>query len=378
MEPGAPSIQVLIVEDNPGDAELLTLALAESTRPRFRVSHAASMAAAVARLEFGARPDVVLLDLSLPDVAGERTVMRMREAAPDLPIVIMTGFDDAQFAERMVGLGAQDYLVKGDASGPMVARAIRYAITRMQLAIEREALVKELRSSIEMKNRMFGVLAHDLRNPVGVISGYAEFVEMLDGERLSERGGNALKAIGESAVFMDDLIKDVLSLAVAEAGAVNLVPQALDLGEVVRKAVALGSVCAERKRVRLTCEVPRIWVKGDALKLEQVFVNLIGNAIKFSTAGEEVTVSVAVDGGEVRTSVTDHGGGIPPEVMETLFEPFVKGRAGTDGEPSTGLGLYICSRIVAAHGGRIEVDSQTGRGTTFTVVLAAPATADAA
>ena len=141
----------------------------------------------------------------------------------------MTGFDDAEFAEQMVALGAQDYLVKGDASSPMVWRAIRYAITRMQQAIERESLVNELRASVEMKNRMFGILAHDLRNPIGAISGHAEFTEMMEADILSDRTKGSLAAIRESATFMNDLIKDVLAMAVAEAGEVTVIRQMTDI-----------------------------------------------------------------------------------------------------------------------------------------------------
>jgi len=298
----------------------------------------------------------------------------MREAAPELPIVIMTGLDDAQFAERMVALGAQDYLVKGDGGGLLVSRAIRYAITRMQHAIEREALLKELRASVEMKNKMFGILAHDLRNPIGAVNGYAEFIEMTEADTLSERAKASLGNILEATIYMNDLIDDVLALAVADAGEVNIVRQRIDLGAVARKAAAVASVAAERKQVRLEVEAQTVWVVADFVKIEQVLNNLIGNAIKFSTAGDAVTVVVAPDGhgddhGPARVSVVDRGSGIPAGVRANLFKPFAKGRTGTAGERSNGLGLYICSRIVAAHGGSIEVDSEEGRGSTFTVLV---------
>ena len=368
MEP-MPNIHVLVVEDNPGDAELIAIALAESTRPKFRASHVATLAQGLAHLQAGTQTNVVLLDLSLPDASGEATVTRMRDAAPDMPIVIMTGFDDAEFAEQMVALGAQDYLVKGDASSPMVWRAIRYAITRMQQAIERESLVNELRASVEMKNRMFGILAHDLRNPIGAISGHAEFTEMMEADILSDRTKGSLAAIRESATFMNDLIKDVLAMAVAEAGEVTVIRQMTDIGAVARKAMSAAVVAAEKKQVRLAIDAQTVSVKVDALKIEQVLNNLIGNAIKFSKEGDVVTVSVSADGVGARLAVADQGAGIPEGVRANLFQPFVKGKKGTAGERSNGLGLYICSRIIDAHGGKIEVETKEGQGTTFTVSL---------
>ena len=365
----AATVRVLVVEDNPGDAELITIALIESERPRFHIAHAATFGEALARLQGGAPTDVILLDLSLPDVSGEDTVTRMRSAAPELPIVIMTGFDDGEFAERMVALGAQDYLVKGDSSAPMIWRAIRYAITRMQQAIEREALVKELRDSVEMKNKMFGILAHDLRNPIGAVNGYAEFMELT--EELSERMKRSLTAVREAATYMNDLIEDVLSLAVTEAAEVTVIRQRTDLAQVARKAAGVTATAAEKKGIRLALDTRTAWVDGDSLKLEQVLCNLIANAVKFSTPGDAVTVTTRAEGAEARLAVIDRGQGIPEGIRGTLFQPFVKGKTGTAGERSNGLGLYICSRIVAAHGGRIEVDSREGQGTTFTVILPA-------
>jgi signal transduction histidine kinase len=363
-----PAVQVLVVEDNPGDAKLIALALAESTRPKFASTCVATLAAAIAHLQKGAHTDVVLLDLSLPDATGEDTVVQMRAAAPELPIVIMTGLDDAMFAERMVALGAQDYLIKGDATALMMSRAVRHAITRMRQAIERESLVKELRVSVETQNRMFGILAHDLRNPVGVIGGYAEFIELTEEGKLSDIMKSALRSIREGAAHMNDLIEDALALAVAEAGQISVVRRRLDLGELARKAANLAAVAATRKLVRVVVEGGPAWIAVDAVKIEQVLNNLIGNAIKFSKEGDVITISVATDGaGHACLSVADQGGGIPDEVKANLFKPFVKGKTGTAGERSNGLGLYICSRIIDAHGGTITAESEDGRGTTFTV-----------
>lgn len=367
-----PLFRVLVVEDSPGDAELIAIALAESPRVKFHVSFAGTLAQAREHILSGAVTDVILLDLSLPDVIGETTVVRMREAAPSLPIIIMTGLDDVLFGERTVALGAQDYLVKGDFTGPMLWRAISYAVKRMNLGMEREALVTELRAAVDMKNKMFGILAHDLRNPIGAVCGYAEFLEMTEEKNLSEVTMKSLAAIRESATYMNDLIEEVLAMAVADGGAVKIIRQWIDLAALARKAVAVCAVAAAKKRVLLAVDAQQVWAEGDAVKLEQVLNNLIGNAIKFAPADDVVTVAVAEGDGCKRLSVTDHGGGIAPDVLSHLFEPLIKGKTGTAGERSNGLGLYICSRIVEAHGGSIAVDTEVGRGTTMIVVLPDP------
>ncbi|HLN24667.1 MAG TPA: SpoIIE family protein phosphatase [Patescibacteria group bacterium] len=138
------SVSVLLVEDEPGDAHLIMHVLHEFTRPRFLVHHAESLAAAIAMVDGGAAIDVVLLDLSLPDSFGIGTYVRMQAAAPKLPIVIMTGTDDPAFAASAVEAGAQDYLVKSADPSATVGRVIRYAITRMNAQIERQALLERL------------------------------------------------------------------------------------------------------------------------------------------------------------------------------------------------------------------------------------------
>ena len=142
--PEPASLAVLLVEDEPGDARLVELALMSCHRPSFAVSHVQTLTAAVAHLAAARPTDVVLLDLSLPDSAGLATVARIRETAPRLPIVIMTGTDDPRLAEAALEAGAQDYLVKSDDPERTVARAIRYAVTRMTNQIEREALLKRI------------------------------------------------------------------------------------------------------------------------------------------------------------------------------------------------------------------------------------------
>ncbi|CCG39906.1 PP2C family protein-serine/threonine phosphatase [Magnetospirillum molischianum] len=144
LRPNRDSLSVLLVEDEPGDARLVQLALMGCRKPAFAVTHVSSLTEAIAILAGGAALDVVLLDLSLPDSTGLDTVARMKDAAPRIPIVIMTGMDDQRLAAAALEAGAQDYLVKSDDPERTVGRAIRYAITRMASQIERETLLRRI------------------------------------------------------------------------------------------------------------------------------------------------------------------------------------------------------------------------------------------
>jgi len=137
-------LKVLLVEDDPGDAMLLRMALRENGEERFQIATVTTLAAALAHMA-REMADVVLLDLTLPDSAGMETVARLQAAVPDVPVVVMTGASDPRLAGQSLTLGAQDYLVKGDASGAMVVRAIRYAIGRMKTQIERQSLIVRLK-----------------------------------------------------------------------------------------------------------------------------------------------------------------------------------------------------------------------------------------
>lgn len=139
------TLRVLLVEDFAADAKLVSLALRETPDQTFVITHAATLRDALAILSTTVI-DVVLLDLSLPDSAGVATVTRLRDTVPQVPVVVMTGNSDPAFARRALEAGAQDYLVKGDDSGPVVARAIRYAIMRMTAQIDRETLIRKLES----------------------------------------------------------------------------------------------------------------------------------------------------------------------------------------------------------------------------------------
>lgn len=141
---GRGTLRVLLVEDDPGDAELVRYALRQSRSPAFAVTHVTGLSAAIDRIAADAAFDVVLLDLSLPDSAGIATFSRLQAVAPRLPVVIMTGLDDPQFADYALEVGAQDYLVKSDDPERTVVRAIRYAITRMTAQIERDALARRV------------------------------------------------------------------------------------------------------------------------------------------------------------------------------------------------------------------------------------------
>ena len=222
----------------------------------------------------------------------------------------------------------------------------------------------------EQKNEFLGMAAHDLRNPLGVISMSAEY--LAERAELDEKGSELLRMIRSSARFLHSLVDDLLDVSQIEAGKLEMDVDERDLREIFEDDLRLLGATAERKDISIEVEEPDepLVARVDPDRIRQGFHNLLSNAVKYSPPGAEVFVRMQRRDGELRVSIEDHGPGIPDDEIEHLFEPFsMVSTEPTAGEKSTGLGLLISKRVVEAHGGRIEVQSTVGEGSTFTIVL---------
>lgn len=232
----------------------------------------------------------------------------------------------------------------------------------------------ELEKLNALKNRILGVAAHDLRSPLGVILSYSEFL----GEAvpaLTPEQHQFIVIIKRTSEFMLRLVSDLLDVTAIEAGHLTLDRQPSDLAAIIRGNVTLNGVLATKKDITVELEpmpsLPPMPI--DCGKIEQVLNNLIANAVKFSHSGTVVRIHVTRSDEFVTVAVRDQGQGIPPADLPKLFKPFGKTSVrSTAGEQSTGLGLAIVRNIVEAHGGRINVESEVGSGSTFSFTLPVP------
>lgn len=281
------------------------------------------------------------------------------------------GRDGAQEASDA---GADDRIDVARIGPDVLSHAIRFARAHRQVVRELRARNTELARSVREKNVLLGMAAHDLRSPIGVIRGYAELLLEHGSELEPSEVAEMLGKIRGSCATMTELIDDLLDVSAIEAGTLVLRKTACDVIAVVRGVVADHERLAAAKDIRLSFESDGTVIPAlplDRARFEQVLANLVTNAVKYSNRGKDVTVRVeAPSPSEVRVSVRDHGIGIAAEFVPKLFHPFARARrTGTSGEKSTGLGLAIAQRVVEAHGGRLEVASQLGAGSTFTVIL---------
>ncbi len=231
---------------------------------------------------------------------------------------------------------------------------------------------RELDELDRMKNQFLGLAAHDLRNPIGIVINYSEF--LLDHAiPVTEKEQQELLArINRTGHFMLGLVNDLLDIANIESGKLELNRTRETLEEVILTNISMNELFARAKSMLIRFKSPGtpVIVDIDRPKIEQVLTNLISNAIKYSDPGTDITVGMTISGDFVTIRVCDQGQGIVPEEIPMLFQPFQKASSrSTGGEKSTGLGLSIVKKIVEAHGGITGVLSEYGKGSEFFFTL---------
>jgi len=223
----------------------------------------------------------------------------------------------------------------------------------------------------QVKSELIATVSHDLKQPLGVMRGYLDLLQMKN--TFDDPSKNFVRMIDNAINNMRQLIDDLLDLARIESG-VDLDFEEIPLSELIEDCIASNRPGAIQKHQTLTLEMPDDvpTVAGDLPRLSQVFNNLVGNAIKYTQAGGDIKVNVEPRGVTVRVSIEDNGLGISPEDQPHIFDRFYRVRSPeNDDIDGTGLGLAIVKSLIEAHRGKIRLESQLGKGSTFFVTLPA-------
>jgi signal transduction histidine kinase len=365
------ALQVLLVEDNAGDARLLREMFSKETAGSFELSHLTHMREAETRLKEGG-VDIVLLDMGLPDGHGLETLRRARAAAPDVVMIVMTGMEDEALAAAAMKEGAQDYLIKGQIENRALPRALRHAIERQRMQRETDLMRK---NEVRLRDEFLSHVSHELRSPLTSIYSFSTIIaDGLAGET-SPQQNDYLQIILRNVRQLQSMIEDLLQVTQAQAHKLSVELESVSLNEAIEYAVDTLRGAAKGKEINLSFQpsgsLPS--VHADATRVRQVLTILLDNAVKFTPAGGTVEVEASEyekDGSMVQIEISDTGCGIGPEASERIFEHLYQvtdpGHAGRRG---LGLGLHIAKDLVTRQGGTIWVTSELEKGSHFFFTL---------
>lgn len=264
-------------------------------------------------------------------------------------------------ADAMQRFGKGELAARADEQGPAELR---------EMARRFNTLAETLARQQQQRLTYLAGIAHDLRNPLGALQLSTDVIEPdrpLPPEAQLRR---TLGLIRRQVAQLDRMVSDLLETAQIEAGQLSLRPVPTDLQQIVKQVVDLFGGASPRHQLRVELPDEPLVVRCDPLRIEQTFTNLVSNAIKYSPSGGEVRITATAAGGaHAVVSVADQGIGMTEEDREQIWEPFRRARRSAENIPGVGLGLSIAKHIVEAHGGQIEVRSEPGAGSTFTVKL---------
>jgi signal transduction histidine kinase len=366
------SLDILIVDDTPANLRLLSQLLTErGYRVRAALNGPRAIEAAQAQV-----PDLILLDIMMPEMDGYAVCERLK-AQPrtrDVPVIFLSALGEADDKVRAFAVGGVDYVTKPFEPREVMARVqthltLRSLTRRLETAnVDMAAQLAELEARNEELDAFAHTVAHDIKSPMAVISGYADLLLEAADELPPEKQLESLQSISRGAQKIVNIVEELLLLAGVRQTDVELIP--IEMGAVVREACARAEYLIAETRA--TVIVPDDWppAMGYAPWVEEVWINYLTNACKYGGRPPRVELGAdALAGGWVRYWVRDNGNGVLPEDQDRLFKPFTRlAQARARGH---GLGLSIVRRIIERQGGQVGVVSGgiPGEGSEFYFTL---------
>jgi signal transduction histidine kinase len=242
---------------------------------------------------------------------------------------------------------------------------------RVALAIDNARLYFEVQEAVRIRDQFFSIASHELKTPLTSLMGYSRLLQSLaQRDNLTEREQRGIRIITEQTDRLSRLINALLDISRIRMGRLSIEQTAVDIAALTQRVVEEVQVMLEQHTLTLELPAQPLIVDGDMLRLEQVLQNLIQNAIKYSPEGGSIEVRLEQQDDHASIAVSDHGIGIAPEALSEMFQPFYRApNAATQQIVGMGIGLYVVKEIVTLHGGEVDVESQEGAGSTFTVRL---------
>lgn len=363
-------VKILLVDDRPENLFSLEAILDESDREIIKAESGNEALKLAIKHEFA----LILSDVQMPGMDGFEMleILRTNPKNKLVPVIFVTAISkEEQYVHKGYSEGAVDYLFK-----PLNPEIVRAKVEVFVALYKQNRELKKQREELVLlnsqKNSFVGMAAHDLRNPLGAVQHYAQFLMEDARDVLNEEMFGHLEIIHSMGKFMMNMVNELLDLTKIESGTFTLTKESVNIKELIENSVKINMILADRKNIGIEADVeenlPDIML--DYGKINQVLNNLLSNAIKYTMPGTEVRLKVWAEGATICMDVIDQGAGIPEYELKNLFRPFqTTSVKATGGEKSTGLGLTIVAKMVEAHDGTISVSSEMGQGSIFSVRL---------
>ena len=371
-------LKILLIDDDEVDRMAVRRALRKSEFS-FELMVAENGKSGLERLD--TEPiDIIILDYRLPDFSGLDLLEKIRDRDILAPVIVVTSHGDENIAAEAFKSGASDYLSKDLISGKGLDRSIQYLLKLKEGEEQRRAAVQAMREAKQLaeknakvKEEFLANMSHEIRTPMNAIIG---FTHLLADTSLTEKQKEYVSSIVTAGENLLVIINDILDFSKIEAGKLSIEAAPFNLKDLLTSTFNLFKPKAEDKGLDLRLSIPDglegEW-NGDAVRLNQILINLVGNAIKFTEEGwVELSVEPKKVGGEAMLDfrITDTGIGIHPDKVSSIFDSFTQGAADTTMKfGGTGLGLAIVKNLVELMDGRVSAESELGKGSVFSFQL---------
>lgn len=365
MEINPSEYKILIVDDVMSNVLLLKVLL---TNEKFAIATASNGRQALEQVE-RENPDLVLLDVMMPDMSGFEVAQHLKSNpnTADIPIIFLTALNSTADIVKGFQVGANDFISKPFNKEELIIR-VTHQISLV--AAKRLILSKteELQRTIAGRDKLYSVIAHDLRSPMGSIKMVLNMLILnLPSEKIGAEMYELLTMANQTTEDVFSLLDNLLKWTKSQIGKLNVVYQDVDLVEVTDGVIEIFSMVASLKKIRIREMKPeKMMVNADIDMLKTVVRNLLSNAIKFSKENSEVLVKMEEVDGMAVVSVQDYGCGISEEGQKKLLHTDTHfSTFGTNNEEGSGLGLLLCKDFVVKNGGKLWFTSKEGEGSIF-------------
>lgn len=309
-------------------------------------------------------PDIVLVDLKMPGISGMEVLEELKKTNPDIVSIVITGYATIDSAVEVMKKGAFDFLPK-----PFTPDELRVITNR---AIEKRESIKELNRFQKMREAFISMVSHQLKTPLVAVR---QYLEVILGGMTGEINEEQKEILDRSKIRIDGLlklIKDWLNLSRIDENKIVDKLRPIKLYPIINKILDLLKLKAEEKNVSINIDIPENlpMISGDSESLEQAFLNLIDNGIRFNKEGGSLSIKAKSEDEIIVVDISDTGIGIQKEKIPYIFEQFYQVKDNKiQNIEGTGLGLSIVKKIIDAHTGTVNIESEPGKGSTFSVIL---------